>query len=74
MINMILQNAFINSDGVTVVSTLNDVDFYNCIVDGDQEIEFETVVASKESNSTGSAPVPAPPPPNSENEFTEVSI
>ena len=36
-----LQNAYNNIEGVTVVSDLTAVDFYNCIIHGSQEIEFD---------------------------------
>jgi hypothetical protein len=40
-----LQNAYTHSSGVTVVSDLTAANFYNCIIDGDKDIEFtpETV-------------------------------
>lgn len=40
--SILLQNAYNNIEGVTVVSNLSKVDFHNCIVHGDQEIEFNT--------------------------------
>lgn len=40
--SILLQNAYTNINGATVVSNLTAVDFYNCIVHGDQEIEFDT--------------------------------
>ena len=40
--SILLQNAYTNIDGATVVSNLTAVDFYNCIIHGDQEIEFDT--------------------------------
>jgi hypothetical protein len=40
--SILLQNAYNNINGATVVSNLTAVDFYNCIIHGDQEIEFET--------------------------------
>jgi len=40
--SILLQNAYINNTGVTVVSNLTAVDFYNCIIHGDQAIEFDT--------------------------------
>jgi hypothetical protein len=43
--SILLQNAYININGATVVSDLTAANFNNCIIDGDQEIEFsaETV-------------------------------
>lgn len=40
--SILLQNAYTNINGATVVSNLTAVDFYNCIIIGDQEIEFDT--------------------------------
>ena len=40
--SIFLQNAYTNINGVTVISNLTAVDFYNCIIDGDQIIEFDT--------------------------------
>ena len=39
--SILLQNAYTEGT-VTVVSNLTAVDFYNCIIDGDQAIEFDT--------------------------------
>ena len=44
--SILLQNAYNNINGATVVSNLTAVDFYNCIVHGDQEIEFDTETIS----------------------------
>ncbi len=44
--SILLQNAYRNINGATVVSNLTAVDFYNCIVHGDQEIEFDTETIS----------------------------
>jgi hypothetical protein len=44
--SIFLQNAYINRDGSTVATNLTSIDFYNCIIDGDQEIEFDTEVIS----------------------------
>jgi hypothetical protein len=43
--SILLQNAYININGATVISDLTAANFNNCIIDGDQEIEFsaETV-------------------------------
>ena len=41
--SILLQNAYIEGT-TTVVSNLTAVDFYNCIIHGNQEIEFETEV------------------------------
>ncbi|MGB0883068.1 MAG: choice-of-anchor Q domain-containing protein, partial [Vicingaceae bacterium] len=43
--SILLQNAYVgsvNNVPTTIVSNLTAVDFYNCIVHGDQEIEFDT--------------------------------
>lgn len=40
--SILLQNAYTNINGVTVISDLTAVDFYNCIIHGDQEVEFLT--------------------------------
>jgi len=40
--SILLQNAYINNEGVTVISDLDAVNFYNCIIYGNQEIEFDT--------------------------------
>ncbi|MGB0888190.1 MAG: hypothetical protein ACPGSL_08720 [Vicingaceae bacterium] len=39
---VLLQNAYTHSTGVTVVSDLSAANFYNCIIDGDQDIEFSS--------------------------------
>ena len=39
--SIFLQNAYVNINGATVVSNLTAANFYNCIIDGDQEIEFD---------------------------------
>lgn len=38
--SILLQNAYVNIYGATVVSDLTAANFNNCIIDGDQEIEF----------------------------------
>lgn len=42
--SILLQNAYANNTGATVAGNLTAVDFYNCIIHGDQEIEFDTEV------------------------------
>tara|TARA_B100000809_G_C15139054_1_gene532080 strand:- start:1319 stop:2782 length:1464 start_codon:yes stop_codon:yes gene_type:complete len=42
--SILLQNAYVNNEGNTIVSNLTAVDFYNCIIHGNQEIEFDTEV------------------------------
>ena len=38
--SIFLQNAYVNINGVTVVSNVTAANFYNCIIHGDQDIEF----------------------------------
>ncbi len=40
--SIFLQNAYVNINEVTVISNLTAANFYNCIIHGDQDIEFET--------------------------------
>ena len=37
---VLLQNAYTHSTGATIISDLTAANFYNCIIDGDQDIEF----------------------------------
>ncbi|MBL4593892.1 MAG: hypothetical protein JKX68_08765 [Flavobacteriales bacterium] len=66
--SIFLQNAYVNINGVTVVSNLTAANFYNCIIHGDQDVEFDTDEISggtinflldycilKTTNSTGGA-------------------
>ncbi len=40
--SIFLQNAYVNINGVTVVSNMTAANFYNCIIHGDKDIEFDT--------------------------------
>ncbi|MBL4668748.1 MAG: hypothetical protein JKY30_05740 [Flavobacteriales bacterium] len=40
--SILLQNAYVNINGVTVVSNLTKANFHNCIIHGDKDIEFTT--------------------------------
>ena len=42
--SILLQNAYIDASGATQPTNLTAVDFYNCIIHGNQEIEFDTEV------------------------------
>jgi hypothetical protein len=44
--SIFLQNAYVNINGNTVVSNLTAANFYNCIIDGDKDIEFDVGVVS----------------------------
>jgi hypothetical protein len=43
---VLLQNAYTHSSGVTVISDLTAANFYNCIIDGDKDIEFSPEAVS----------------------------
>ena len=40
--SILLQNAYVNISNTTVVSNITAANFYNCIIDGNNDIEFET--------------------------------
>lgn len=40
--SIFLQNAYVNIDGTTIISSLTAANFYNCIIHGDQDVEFDT--------------------------------
>jgi len=40
--SIFMQNAYVNINGTTVISNLTAANFYNCIIHGDQDVEFDT--------------------------------
>jgi len=39
--SVFLQNAYVNIEGTTVVSNITAANFYNCIIHGDKDVEFD---------------------------------